>query len=446
MELLIIKNSVINREVIVIPTDCQNPRASRRRKILTTMMLACVLSVGIMESSFSDMSDSAVLRTAKRTIVEGTSQLSPPAIQFDEAGMLHLAWFEKSGEIPALKTVRVSDGGQVVEKIIRVNPEGMEPDALHQAPGLAAGMDNQLFMTWSTARTGGMFAADLQLARSMDGGLTFERPVLVNDDGQVISHSFESLSADRQGHVYLTWLDGRHKDKSGASAIFACSRDSGKSVGANLTIDRMACPCCRPMMALAPNGSLWAAWRKTFDGNVRDIVLAKSVDQGRTFSEPILVQRDGWVFPACPHRGPSVAFDRFGRLYIGWYTEGTDEQPWLLIAVSDDEGETFSPPISLHTSATSLPDQLRMTVHSDGAVVAVWEEATGVRKRTVMRVSLDRGRTFGPVQTLSDGAKAEAPAVAVHPNGTVALAWSEHAWPHNRLVVQMGMLRHLQRK
>jgi hypothetical protein len=194
------------------------------------------------------------------------------------------------------------------------------------------------------------------------------------------------------------------------------------------------------MMALAPNGHLWAAWRKTFDGNVRDIVLAKSSDQGRTFSKPILVQRDGWVFPACPHRGPSVAFDQSGRLYIGWYTEGTDDQPRLLFAVSDDEGKTFSTPISLHTSATSLPDQLRMAVHPDGSVIAVWEEVTGVRKRTVMRVSRDRGQTFGPVQTLSEGATAEYPTVAIHESGAVALAWTEHAWPNNRIVVQLGHL------
>ena len=421
-------------------TDYQNQRRKRRQGILMAMMLACSLGASTAGSSFGDMSNPAVLLAAKRTIVEGTYQLSPPAIQFDEAGALHLAWFEKSGDVPALKTVRISDSGKVVGEAIRVNPVGIEPDALHQAPGLAAGMNNQLFMTWSTAREGGMFAADLQLTRSIDGGVTFERPVPVNDDGQAINHSFESLLADRRGHVYLTWLDSRNKDKSGAGAIFACSRDSGKSVGANITIDGMACPCCRPMMVLAPNGNLWATWRKTFDGNVRDIVLAKSTDQGRTFSRPILVQRDGWVFPACPHRGPSVAFDRLGRLYIGWYTEGTDEQPRLLFAVSDDEGKTFSMPVSLHTSSTSLPDQFRMAVHPDGAVVAVWEEVTGVRKRTVMRVSLDRGRTFGSVQILSDSAKAETPTVAVHPNGTIALAWSEHAWPHNRLVVQMGKL------
>lgn len=427
-------------------TGYQNKRESGRRRFLVVVMLVCSIGVFMTQSLFADISDPGVLRLAKQMIVEGTYQLSPPAIQFDEAGALHLAWFQKDGAEPTLKTVRIFDGGKAIGEIVRVNPVGVEPDALHQAPGLATGIDNQLFMTWSSAKkdSNAMFAADLRLARSTDGGRTFDTPVLVNDDGQSIYHSFENLVADRQGQVYLAWLDNRSKEKSGAGVRFACSRDSGTSVGANLTIDGMACPCCRPMLTLAPDGTLWAAWRKTFEGNVRDIVLARLTDQGRTFSEPIRVSKDGWVFPACPHRGPSVAFDRFGRLYIAWYTEGTDEQPRLLLAVSDDGGKTFSKPMSLHTSTTSLPDHLRMAVHPDGAVVLVWEEVTGVRKRTVMRVSVDRGRTFGSVQVLSDGAKGESPVVAIHPNGTVALAWSEYAWPNNRLVVQMGKLGQMQ--
>lgn len=415
-------------------------------QLVSIVVLVCLIGSSMTEVSVAEMADPTIIRAAKKMLVEGTSQLSPPALQFDESGTLHLAWFEKSGDAPTLKTVRISDGGNVVGDTVRVNPVGIEPDALHQAPGLATGMDHHLFLTWSSAKkdSNAMFAADLRLARSTDGGRTFDAPVLVNDDGQSIYHSFESLVADRQGQVYLAWLDNRSKEKSGAGARFACSLDGGKSVEANLTIDGMACPCCRPMLTLAPDGNLWAAWRKTFEGNVRDIVLARSTDQGRTFSDPIRVNQDGWVFPACPHRGPSVAFDRFGRLYIAWYTEGTDEQPRLLLAMSDDGGKTFSAPMSLHTSATSLPDQLRMAVHPDGAVVMVWEEVTGVRKRTVMRVSLDRGHTFGSVQVLSDGAKGETPTVAVHPSGTVALAWSEYAWPNNRLVVQMGILGHMQ--
>jgi hypothetical protein len=71
-------------------------------------------------------------------------------------------------------------------------------------------------------------------------------------------------------------------------------------------------------------------------------------------------------------------------------------------------------------------------------VAAVWEEVTGVRKRVVLRLSLDRGQTFGPVIPLSAGAKAEHPTVAIDPSGRVALAWTEHAFPTNKIVVQEG--------
>ncbi|MEO8341923.1 MAG: sialidase family protein, partial [Nitrospirota bacterium] len=123
---------------------------------------------------------------------------------------------------------------------------------------------------------------------------------------------------------------------------------------------------------------------------------------------------------------------------VGWYTEGTVEKPRLVVATSDDQGRTFSPPVSLHTSTTSLPDQMRMAVHPNGAVVAVWEEITGVRKRVVMRVSMDRGQHFGPVQILSTGANAEHPTVAIHESGDVAIGWTEYAWPNNRIVLQLG--------
>ena len=378
---------------------------------------------------------------AKLTLVEGPHQISPPALQFNASGTLQVAWFEKQHDKRSLRTLRVDQSGAVTGSPVLVNPVDSEPDALHQAPGLSVGSAGDVFLTWATPKAGEgtMFAADLVLARSQDGGTKFSPPVRANDDGKAINHTFEQVLVVGDD-VYLAWLDNRNKDKSGAAAIFACSRDGGKTIEKNLTIDGMACPCCRPSVALAPDGTLWVAWRKTFEGDVRDIVLARSTDRGRTFSAPILVHQDGWAFPACPHRGPSLGFDRIGRLYLGWYTEGTDEQPRLLFTTSDDQGKTFSPPQSLHTSTTSLPDQLRMAVHPDGAVFAVWEEVTGVRKRVVLRISKDRGASFEPVQVLSEGAKAETPTVAVHEKGAVAVAWTEHAWPNNRIVLQRDQL------
>lgn len=386
-------------------------------------------------------SDPPFVLESKQVVLETPTQISPPAIQFNGQD-IHLAWFEKNGAANQVKLARMAATGQTAPAVL-VNRDGQGAAAIHQAPGLAVGREGSVYVTWSasTASTNpaaGMFASELLLARSKDGGATFLEPTVVNDDAKPISHSFENVLVGPTENIYLSWLDGRAKDRSGAAALFACSQDQGKSVGANVVIDGMACPCCRPAVATAPDGEVWVAWRKTFEGNVRDIVVAHSSDHGRHFSAPILVSRDGWVFDACPHRGPSLAFDRNGRLYVAWYTEGTDEQPRIYIAVSDDRGRTFSDPLPLHASPNSLPDHLSMVVHPDGLVVVVWEEVTGVRKRVVMRTSTDRGMTFGPRQTLSDGSKAEHPTAAVHSDGTVAIGWTEHQFPNNKIVLQQG--------
>ena len=392
-------------------------------------------------ASARNESQSVTMLGVPLTLVQSTAALSPPTLRFQRDGLLHAAWIEKNGVQGEVKTAAIPADHPAIAQV-SVNPPGAGPEAVHQSPGFAIGGDGEQFVTCSSANKtpGALFASDLRLARLDAGGMRVQSPVQVNDDGLAISHTFEHVIAGNNGEVYVAWLDGRNKDRSGAGIMFACSQGHGATVGKNLVLDGMACPCCRPMLAQAPDGSLWVAWRKTFEGNVRDIVVARSTDQGRTFSPPTVVSRDGWVFDACPHRGPSIAFDGRGRLYIGWYTEGKDEQPRLFISTSDDQGATFSAPVALHTATTSLPDNLHMAVHPDGRVVAVWEEVTGVRKRVVMRVSDDRGQTFGPMQTLSRGSKAEHPTVAIHDSGTVALGWTEHAFPHNRIIVQQGQL------
>ncbi|MCW5787206.1 MAG: sialidase family protein [Nitrospira sp.] len=381
-----------------------------------------------------------VMLTPAQVVAAGPFTLSPPALRYDASGTLHVAWQEKPDQQGSVKVRQIAGASRQLGSAVQVNPATLGPEALHQAPGLTAQGDGTVALSWSTPNRapGAMFASDLRVAASGDGGRTFTVPVQVNDDGLPISHTFEDLLRGPEHDLYVMWLDGRGKDRSGAAVQFACSRDGGATFGPNITVDGMACPCCRPMLAAAPDGSLWAAWRKTYDGNVRDIVVAQSVDRGKTFGPPHLVREDHWVFSACPHRGPSVGFDRQGRLYVGWYTEGTDEQARIYLATSDDRAGTFTEPVSLHTSTNSLPDNLRLAVHPDGIVAAVWEEVTGVRKRVVLRLSLDRGQTFGPVIPLSAGAKAEHPTVAIDPSGRVALAWTEHAFPTNKIVVQEG--------
>lgn len=49
-----------------------------------------------------------------------------------------------------------------------------------------------------------------------------------------------------------------------------------------------------PHIRQTPDGALWATWlRRTGGGEARDVVLARSIDDGRTWSTPVAVNTDG---------------------------------------------------------------------------------------------------------------------------------------------------------
>jgi len=176
-------------------------------------------------------------------------------------------------------------------------------------------------------------------------------------------------------------------------------------------------------------------WRRVFPGDIRDMVLAVSRDGGRTFGDATLVSADHWKINACPHRGGAVGLDAKGRVYMSWYTEGSDIRPDLKFAVSTD-GRRFGPPKRLHTSATSIPDQARMAVDPAGRAVIVWEESTAVRRRILLRYTLDAGRTLSPIRVLSTAIKSYSPDITFAPDGSFLVAWHEEAFPFLKTVVQ----------
>jgi hypothetical protein len=299
-----------------------------------------------------------------------------------------------------------------------------------------------VFLTWASTHPNispdKPFASELRLSRSTDGGQTFLPSVLVNDDGQAIVHSFDALHLGPDGTLLVSWIDGR-EGKKDPGTYAARSGDHGRTVGKNRKVDENTCVCCRTSLTTAPDGTVYLAWRKIFEGNVRETVVARSNDGGRTFSQPVIVGHDRWVFPGCPHRPASIGVDRQSRLYVVWYTEGADETPAIYLAYSDDGGRTFSAKRALNVSRGTFPDHPQMAVDGQGRLVVVWEEQSPVRREVVMSYSLDRGATFSKPVKLN-GKKGQSPVVAVSEQGLVAMAWLEHAMPGHKTVIQTAQL------
>ena len=349
-----------------------------------------------------------------------------------EGGAL-VAWAAQDGPVNHLWVARLGAGEAVPQ---RVNPGELTVEALHHPPRLAVTRTGEVYLSWSSDRpkpAGTLFASDLRLSRSLDGGRTFTGHLRVNED-RPISHSFDGLAVAGDGTVIVGWIDGREGRPDPATYV-ARVVEQGTRVAGVAKVGDNTCVCCRVDAATGPGDAVALLWRRVFPGDVRDMVLALSRDGGRSFGAPALVHADGWKIAGCPHRGGAVGLDAGGRAYATWYTEGAEGKPDLLFAVSTD-GRRFGPPRRLHTAGASIPDHARMAVAPDGRAVIAWEDSTAVRRRILLRYTADAGRTLSPTQTLSKAIKAWEPDVVVGPDGQFLVAWQEEQFPSVKTVVQ----------
>lgn len=357
-------------------------------------------------------------------------QVSAAAVAIDGAGQPIVAWAAGGHEGSRLFVARPGSGTQPV----RVSPADLSVDGLHQAPGLAVGPGGEIYVTWSSSKpkpAGALFASDLRLSRSLDGGRTFEPPLRVNED-RPTSHAFEGLAVAADGTVLVSWIDTRGGPGSTAAWLARVVERGSRVEHVTRLEGGETCVCCRVSVSAGPGEAVAVMWRKVFPGDLRDMVLSRSSDGGRSVAPAELIHADRWKITACPHRGGTVATDARGRRYALWYTERKDT-PEILLAVADD-GRRFGAPRLVHTAAGSVPDQPRLALAADGRGIVVWEDATAVRRRILLRRIGDGGRTLGPVRVLSQAVKAWAPEVAVARDGFV-VAWNEERFPTTVTVV-----------
>lgn len=171
--------------------------------------------------------------------------------------------------------------------------------------------------------------------------------ITIDDDPTPNSHGFQGASVGPDGTLYAAWLDGRDKDASktldytaGSSAVYlTTSKDNGKTWSKNQRIAINVCPCCRVSFGFTA-GRAVVAWRGVDNGDLRDIHTAMSTDNGASWSQPNLVNRDNWKIKGCPHVGPSLA--TIGdNLFVVWFSEAAGK-PGIFYSATVN-GKDFAP-------------------------------------------------------------------------------------------------------
>ncbi|OGP29566.1 MAG: hypothetical protein A2073_02815 [Deltaproteobacteria bacterium GWC2_42_11] len=431
-----------------------------KAKALSYFLLIAFLSV------YADCRAESISFSPAFGISHPDKKVSSPSIASDKNGRIYIAWAREDGDeaniyvaslIPsplAPHPLPLYGGGSgwgwgegVFSNPVAVNPKGMGANGTHANPEIAAGSNNELYVLWSSPRKDD--GADILFTRSLDNGKTFEKPVVVNDAQSPISRGFESIAVGKDGIIHIVWFDGRDGKKDGTtSTYYSRSTDGGKTFDKNIKLDENTCPCCRAAITVDVQGNLYASWRKVFKpvpadikqgGDIREIVVASSRDNGKTFSEPVIVSEDKWAIAGCPHRGSSLGTAQNGFLYITWYTEGAEGVPSVYFAVSKDNAKTFSKRMQVNSSKMVFPDHPKLTVSRDGKVLFTWEETTPVFSKIFFRY-FDGEKLSEPVQ-LNDGVrKSHDPVVIIDKNGNILTAWSQDEIRFTKTVVKIGKI------
>jgi hypothetical protein len=365
--------------------------------------------------------------TAARVVSHETENGATPMFLSTASGTRVVAWVSAPhGGADGNLNVSVTPPGSAIPlptSTVR-DPLGAIEAHGEAPPQLAADSAGAISVLYAVGREvpGKRFPVSaMRFIRSTDHGKTWSRPVTVNDGHEFGSHNFHALTVAPDGSLLATWLDARE----GHSGVWMSrSKDGGKIWEANRPIySEPTCPCCRTSVAVAADGTIYVAWRAILPGDVRDVVVSKSSDGGQTWGRPVRPRADDWVYPGCPHAGPSLEVDRNGRVHIAWWT-GKDGEAGVYYARSDDGAETFrAEPIA--TSERAQPAHVQLALAPAGMVYIAWDDGLSQMPRVLLRRSADGGQSFGPEAVLSEpGVAASFPVVAVY-HDSVAVAWSQ---------------------
>ena len=228
------------------------------------------------------------------------------------------------------------DGGRAFGAPVRVNQvPGDASVSGEQPPRIvlsARGSTTPAVVVLWTAKSAS--GTRLVSARSNDGGKSFGPAASVPGSDASGNRGWESAAVTPQGDVVAVWLDHREvpartpgaatggAHQHGATSQRPAAEGVARAQLSQIFFARLnepasaraiapgVCYCCKTSVATGAAGTVVAAWRHVYPGNIRDIALATSSDGGRTFASPVRVSEDNWVLDGCPENGPAVAIDQ----------------------------------------------------------------------------------------------------------------------------------------
>ena len=373
-------------------------------KLLTWLCVLLLGALGAIGQAQAQMDHSSgmagAMRTKSNDVCQGDGLQCANAATpfFTSDGKLLLAWTANG----VVSVAQSTDLAKSFSSPVKIAEHGKSLDAGSDArPQIVADKQGNIFLAYSFFKDAN-WNAQINTAKSTDGGNTFTTPASLVNDGS--SQRFPMALIKPDGSIFISWIDKRlvavakqgGEKRLGGSIAYSFSQDDGKTFETERFANEASCECCRIGGSLDPNNNPVVIYRAIFPGGIRDqatqIITAKGSDPIRRVAD------DDWKTDACPHHGPSIAVSGSGKFHVAWYTQGS-KRSGVFYANSSNAGISYSKPSRVGLEGASVA---RPYLFASGQQVwLVWKEFDGNKSSIYLKESNDDGNTWSTAKLLT---------------------------------------------
>jgi hypothetical protein len=271
---------------------------------------------------------------------------------------------------------------------------------------------------WLQKVPGGTYAYHVMMSfRAADG--TWGPAFSPHTDGTPTEHGFVSMIALDEDRIMAVWLDGRNTgggghddhdshgshDSGGDDAVSDLSRamtlrsaviHRNGTMSYEHEIDSAICDCCQTSLVAVPGGAI-VIYRDRSEREIRDISIARYDFGSNTWSEPRILNDDGWKINGCPVNGPRLV-SHGNSVVAVWFTMDGDVAT-VKAKRSDDGGQTFGDPVVVDSGRTN--GRVDVVLDKNDTAWISWMGSDGDQPKLSMR-GWPRGGDLGDVHYLGD--------------------------------------------
>jgi hypothetical protein len=304
----------------------------------------------------------------------------------------------------------------------------------HVEPSLAIGSNNELFVGWKEANGHNTAGVDVSFTKSVDNGSSWTEPISMPSNVSQFVYKSDPWLQYFNGTLFYSYID--YSNNSNYSQItMAHSENEGESwstTRATYNSDFAD----KEAFIVSENGTIFLMYDDvSLRTGLGDVILSKSIDKGKSFSETSILNKD----PNVNILGPYPALSSNQTLLVAWLyiTNSTENSGDVYYAISTDGGITFSAEKDLnpetdfygyvgesHPGAT-LPVVL---FDSNDRVYILWSEFV-TNWRVVLKYSDDFGNTWSDKISINEQSNEELsqrlPDMAIDSEDSLHIVWYE---------------------